>query len=161
MAKSRSKTASKSASTGSGAPARRSPKSTTPGTPPSRPSLKAGVVPDDIELLNVHRYPESMPASVVAFVRNDRACQRRLEELVKIIPGKRGQSGFNQLFQQKLDESAGPPPPSGEGQYAPASGEGGDSEGGATGTVDGYTPRRTQSSAESGGIGGFFRKLLS
>lgn len=44
---------------------------------------------DDIELLNVHRYPDSMPPALVAHVRNSRACQRRLEELLKVLPGRR------------------------------------------------------------------------
>jgi len=62
---------------------------------------------DDIELLNVHRWPESMPSQIVAHVRNSRACQRRLEELVKGMPGRRQarDQGFSQLLQEKLDES--------------------------------------------------------
>jgi len=43
---------------------------------------------DDIELLNIHRYPESVPPSVLAFVRNSRACQKRLEELLKVMPAR-------------------------------------------------------------------------
>ncbi|MCR9141410.1 MAG: hypothetical protein NXI24_04100 [bacterium] len=131
----------------------------------SRPPLKAGDVPDDIELLNVHRYPESMPASVVAFVRNDRSCQRRLEELAKSTPGKRGQSGFNQLFQQKLDESADGPGPAPKVYRADDSPAGKD--GASDGAPDGGGPSNfsrpmpAPRRPESGGIGGFFRKLFS
>ncbi|MCE9596532.1 MAG: hypothetical protein K8S54_01060 [Spirochaetia bacterium] len=41
---------------------------------------------DDIELLNIHRYPESVPASMVAQIRNSKVYQKRLEELLKGIP---------------------------------------------------------------------------
>ncbi len=44
---------------------------------------------DDITLLNVHRYPDSVPASVVAQVRNSKAAQKRLEELLKGMSGGR------------------------------------------------------------------------
>lgn len=117
-------------------------------------SWRPGDKLDDIELLNVHRYPESMPPAVIAFVRKDRDCQRRLEELVKGTPGKRGQSGFNQLFQQKLDESekqAPPPPP------PPSSAQGASSRGPAAANPQG-APRQSK---PSGGVGGFFRKLFS
>lgn len=46
-------------------------------------------IPDDIELLNIQRYPESAPASLVAFVRNSKLCQKRLEELLKGLPGRK------------------------------------------------------------------------
>ncbi len=116
----------------------------------TRPTLRSGEVLDDIELLNVHRYPESMPPAVVSVVRNDKACQRRREELVKGTPGKRGQSGFNQLFQQKLDESEkqAPPPPPSQG-----------SADGASAAAPSSAPARQPES--SGGGGGFFRKLFS
>lgn len=159
MAKSRSKSAStrKKKSSAKGRPKSRARSTGTSSTntrsraseAPARPTLRSGEVLDDIELLNVHRYPESMPQAVISFVRNDKACQRRLEELVKGTPGKRGQSGFNQLFQQKLDESekqAPPPPPQGsaDGSSAPA-------------------PSRASASQPepAGGVGGFFRKLFS
>lgn len=86
---------------------------------------KEDVSLDDIELLNVHRYPDSMPPSAVAFVRNSKACQKRLEELLKAVPGKKSQqsSGWNQLIQQKLDETRSDdsdadnaPPPAGAPQ---------------------------------------------
>lgn len=48
---------------------------------------------DDIELLNIHRYPDSVPASVLAFVRNSRACQKRLEELLKVMPSSPRRKG--------------------------------------------------------------------
>lgn len=38
---------------------------------------------DDIDLLNAHRYPESVPAWVLAQVRNNKDYQRRLEDLLK------------------------------------------------------------------------------
>lgn len=41
---------------------------------------------DDIELLNIHRYPESVPASMVAQIRNSKVYQKRLEELLKGMP---------------------------------------------------------------------------
>lgn len=44
---------------------------------------------DDITLLNVHRYPDSVPASIVASVRNSKAAQKRLEELLKGMAGGR------------------------------------------------------------------------
>lgn len=47
-------------------------------------------IPDDIELLNVHRYPESYPGSIVAHIRNSKSCQKRLEDLLKGIPTRRG-----------------------------------------------------------------------
>ncbi|MBX7058372.1 MAG: hypothetical protein K1X75_09940 [Leptospirales bacterium] len=57
---------------------------------------------DDIELLNVHRYPESMPPAIVAHVRNSRACQRRLEELLKGLPGRRREAAnWNPLERQQ------------------------------------------------------------
>ncbi len=162
MAKSRSKSAGRA----SGSRKKKAAKKTSRrsalrmdgGDAPIR-TLKAGDVPDDIELLNVHRYPESMPASVVAFVRNDRNCQRRLEELVKGTPGKRGQSGFNQLFQQKLDESSdssGPPP-----TVLRADDRKGDSADGSPGNSAPGGPPPANRQAAPGGIGGFFRKLFS
>lgn len=160
----RRKSSSKTSARNSGKNSTKSVKSSNRSSgidPASRPTLKAGDVPDDIELLNVHRYPESMPASVVAFVRNDRGCQRRLEELVKIIPGKRGQSGFNQLFQQKLNESSEGPGPAptvyraGDGQTPPGGpGAGSDNK---AGSASAASTRAT----DHGGIGGFFRKLFS
>ncbi|MEQ9362691.1 MAG: hypothetical protein RIF32_00525 [Leptospirales bacterium] len=107
----------------------------------------------------MHRYPESMPASVVAFVRNDRGCQRRLEELVKGTPGKRGQSGFNQLFQQKLDESVDGPGPAPKVYRADDPPAGPDAPGGAPG--DPKRPGPPPPPQADGGIGGFFRKLFS
>ena len=44
---------------------------------------------DDIELLNIHRYPESYPAGVVASVRNSRVYQKRLEDLLRGLPDRR------------------------------------------------------------------------
>lgn len=48
---------------------------------------------DDIDLLNIHRYPETVPASVVAQVRNSKVYQKRLEELLKGLPTGRRRSG--------------------------------------------------------------------
>ena len=45
--------------------------------------------PDDIELLNVHRYPESVPPALLAHVRNSKGCQNRLQELLKTVPNRR------------------------------------------------------------------------
>lgn len=45
--------------------------------------------PDDIELLNVHRYPESVSPALLAYVRNSKNCQHRLQELLKTVPNRR------------------------------------------------------------------------
>lgn len=45
--------------------------------------------PDDIELLNVQRYPESVAPALLAHVRNSKACQQRLQELLKTVPHRR------------------------------------------------------------------------
>ncbi|MCB1169778.1 MAG: hypothetical protein KDK25_05560 [Leptospiraceae bacterium] len=50
---------------------------------------------DDIELLNIHNYPESYPRSVVNQVRNNRAAQKRLEELLREMP-QRGRKRRNE-----------------------------------------------------------------
>lgn len=47
---------------------------------------------DDVELLNVHRYPDTVPPATLAHVRNSRACQKRLEELLKMTPLKKSSS---------------------------------------------------------------------
>lgn len=63
-------------------------------------------IPDDIELLNIHRYPESVPASTIAFVRNSKVCQKRLEDLLKGMPqnkGVRGISGQEQTFTKEKE----------------------------------------------------------
>jgi hypothetical protein len=115
-------------------------------------------------LLNIHRYPESMPASLVAFVRNDRACQRRLEELVKTVPGKRGQSGFNQLFQQKLDETGSPAvPASPAGESALAGSHRVERNVPVAGPSDRGAPaeRPGAPAPGEGGVSGFLRKLFS
>lgn len=71
---------------------------------------------DDIELLNIHRYPESHPASLVAQVRNSKVCQKRLEELLKTLPGKGGKNRV--LF----DYTAPPVPSAVESPSAPQKG---------------------------------------
>jgi hypothetical protein len=48
---------------------------------------------DDIDLLNIHRYPETVPASIVAQVRNSKIYQKRLEELLKGLPTGRRRQG--------------------------------------------------------------------
>lgn len=133
------------------------------GRPPSqavRAALKDEAI-DDITLLNVHRYPESVPSSVVSFVRNDRNCQRRLEDLIKGLPGgKRGQSSFNQLFQQKMDENPAPPPSTRRSGDDDAGEEAGaevlPNAGGEIQPADYRTGGQ-----QSGGVGGFLRKLFS
>ena len=53
---------------------------------------------------------------MVAQVRNSRVYQKRLEELLKTLPGRRTNEGnWNQIFQEKLGEgdsatAAAPPP---------------------------------------------------
>lgn len=47
---------------------------------------------DDIDLLNAHNYPESLPGAIVAKIRNSRESQKRLEELLKFIPSGRRSS---------------------------------------------------------------------
>ncbi|MEQ8350640.1 MAG: hypothetical protein RH862_04100 [Leptospiraceae bacterium] len=62
---------------------------------------------DDIELLNIHNYPESYPKSVVNQVRNDRLAQKRLEELLREMPqrGKRRRSeAAFQVDEQALEK---------------------------------------------------------
>ncbi len=66
----------------------------------------ASVPFDDIELLNIHRYPESHPASLVAQVRNSKVCQKRLEELLKSLPGKGGKHRV--LFDYTAPATAAP-----------------------------------------------------
>ena len=68
-------------------------------------------IPDDIDLLNIHRYPDSVSPSLMAQVRNSKICQKRLEELVKALPGRRatrggggGGSNPNVVFQEKTGE---------------------------------------------------------
>ncbi|MBI39151.1 MAG: hypothetical protein CMF59_06100 [Leptospiraceae bacterium] len=62
---------------------------------------------DDIELLNIHNYPESYPKSVVNQVRNNRLAQKRLEELLRDMPQrgkrKRDTAAF-QVDEQALEE---------------------------------------------------------
>ena len=102
--KTRSRSGTRSSSAASG---RRSPKPRAAGG--SSGGGRGDGPLDDIELLNVHRYPESMPASIVAQVRNNRIYQKRLEDLLKGLPGKRSSersSGWNQLMQQKLEETS-------------------------------------------------------
>ncbi|MBE7437011.1 MAG: hypothetical protein HS115_01055 [Spirochaetales bacterium] len=66
---------------------------------------------DDIELLNIHRYPESVTPSVLAFVRNSRACQKRLEELLKVMPARpRGRRNIDILLPLGESESAATEP---------------------------------------------------
>lgn len=52
---------------------------------------------DDIDLLNIHRYPETAPASLVAQVRNSKIYQKRLEELLKGLPTGRRRQGGSEL----------------------------------------------------------------
>ncbi|MCB1137757.1 MAG: hypothetical protein KDK23_03335 [Leptospiraceae bacterium] len=59
---------------------------------------------DDIELLNIHNYPESYPRSVVNQVRNNRVAQKRLEELLRDMP-QRGRKRRNEAAFQ-VDEEA-------------------------------------------------------
>lgn len=67
------------------------------------PRMPASGLPGDIDLLNLHRYPESMPASFIKQVQNSKVCQKRLEEIVKDLPGGRRTTsrGFNQMFEDK------------------------------------------------------------
>lgn len=66
---------------------------------------------DDIDLLNIHRYPETVPASVVAQVRNSKVYQKRLEELLKGLPtGRRRQGGSDM---PAPEQPAAKPPSSG------------------------------------------------
>ncbi|MCB1175825.1 MAG: hypothetical protein KDK39_19780, partial [Leptospiraceae bacterium] len=44
---------------------------------------------DDIDLLNAHRYPDSMTASELAHIRNSPLSQQRLTRLLKEIPSSR------------------------------------------------------------------------
>lgn len=46
--------------------------------------------PDDIDLLNAHRYPEGAAPGVQAHLRNSKVSQKRLEELLKALPVRRG-----------------------------------------------------------------------
>ncbi len=73
-------------------------------------------VPDDIELLNIHRYPEMYAASAVAHVRNSKACQKRLEDLLKNMPGTRGKKRM-ELLEPFTSSSEGQPAgaPGGQG----------------------------------------------
>ena len=60
-------------------------------------------LPDDIELLNIHRYPDTVPPSRLAQIRNSKVCQKRLEELLKTIPGKRAARKKPVHFQQEIE----------------------------------------------------------
>lgn len=60
---------------------------------------------DDIELLNIHRYPDSVPPATLAYVRNSRACQKRLEELLKSTPLKKASGRAN--IEKLLPEGQG------------------------------------------------------
>ncbi|HBS03754.1 MAG TPA: hypothetical protein DEA96_02235 [Leptospiraceae bacterium] len=77
---------------------------------------------DDIELLNIHNYPESYPKSVVNQVRNNRIAQKRLEELLRDMPQrgrrKRSEAAF-QVDEQALEEmkSDSTPPEQGKGGF--------------------------------------------
>lgn len=64
---------------------------------------------DDIELLNVHRYPDTVPPATLAYVRNSRACQKRLEELLKMTPLKKSSSrtSIDQLLPAGGDRESG------------------------------------------------------
>lgn len=44
---------------------------------------------DDIQLLNIYRYPEFYPEALYMRVRNSRVAQKRLEELLRGIPDHR------------------------------------------------------------------------
>ncbi|MBU44674.1 MAG: hypothetical protein CMN76_15740 [Spirochaetaceae bacterium] len=59
---------------------------------------------DDIELLNIHNYPESYPKSVVNQVRNNRVFQKRLEELLRDMPQRGRRRKSEPAFQ--VDEKA-------------------------------------------------------
>lgn len=74
-------------------------------------------VPDDIELLNIHRYPEMYAASAVAHVRNSKACQKRLEDLLKNMPATRGKKRIELLepFTSTSDGSQASPAQQGQG----------------------------------------------
>lgn len=48
---------------------------------------------DDIELLNVYRYPEAYSASLITQLRNSKDAQRRLEELLRTMPEFRKKKG--------------------------------------------------------------------
>jgi len=97
----------------------------------SRPSTS---IPDDIDLLNIHRYPESVPASMLAYVRNSRACQKRLDELLKNMQMKRNIRG-------NIDELL-PKNPDKEQEYEPA-------------------PRSDEAEPESSGLKRLLRRVLN
>ncbi|MCB1304281.1 MAG: hypothetical protein KDK37_08385 [Leptospiraceae bacterium] len=63
---------------------------------------------DDIELLNIHNYPESYPRSVVNQVRNDKGAQRRLEELLRDLPNRgRRRRNENPPKEESADQGQG------------------------------------------------------
>jgi len=65
---------------------------------------------DDIELLNIHRYPESVPASLVAQVRNSKTYQKRLEDLLKgMATGRKNRVEVPQDPARPPEENAGEP----------------------------------------------------
>ncbi|MBL8020933.1 MAG: hypothetical protein JNM27_14780 [Leptospirales bacterium] len=64
---------------------------------------------DDIELLNIHRYPESVPASMVAQIRNSKVYQKRLEELLKGMPTGRRSSRMEVVLDQSKPSEEPPP----------------------------------------------------
>lgn len=64
-------------------------------------------IPDDIELLNIHTFPDSVSPSRLAFIRKSKICQKRLEELLREVPGHVGRGvrkNPNILFQVTPEE---------------------------------------------------------
>ncbi len=68
---------------------------------------------DDIELLNAHRYPESMAPALVAHVRASKACQQRLQELLRSVPHRRGRVAMD-AGPADAESEAGSPTAAGE-----------------------------------------------
>lgn len=71
----------------------------------SRPGQE---IPDDIELLNIHAFPDSVSSSRLSFVRKSKICQKRLEELLRDLPGHSGRNVVknpNILFQVTPEEN--------------------------------------------------------
>ena len=73
-------------------------------SPPMAKAKKGGgpkLPPDDIDLLNMHRFPELAPPSLLTYVRNSKVCQKRLQELLKNIPGQTSEMKAEMKFESQ------------------------------------------------------------
>lgn len=75
---------------------------------------------DDIDLLNIYRYPENYPRELVAGVQSSKDLQKRLESLLRAAAGPVPRTNQKQAAQPPSHGTVSQIPPRAEGQKSAA-----------------------------------------